>query len=104
MENAQAATYTTARPAAGEYPISQINCAAYLFYKDHKLLRLEPRNNGSRFVDFIFQKDATIIQDRVDYFEYQAVVCARSYAEALVELKRLAMEKLGGKRVNAATN
>jgi hypothetical protein len=77
------------------YSISQLNLAAFLLVAGHRLLYLKPcESRGHRFAEFIFERDDRIAEDRMRFYEHQAVVDARKYAESLVSLKRRAMEKL----------
>ncbi len=84
-----------ANPAESEvYSVTQLNLAAYLVVAGHKLLRVEPMGNGRRFCQFVFERNDRIALDRMGYYDYGVNVDARTFAEALVSLKRRAIEKL----------
>lgn len=85
-----------------EYPVSQLNVAAYLVLAEHRLLRLEPAGNGRGFCRFIFERDDRIAEDRMRYYEGQASVDAKAFAETLLELKRKAIQTLEEISMNAS--
>jgi hypothetical protein len=89
------------REQSAEYAVSQLNLAAFLVLAGHRLLRLEPVGNGRRFCQFIFERDSRIAEDRMRYYEGQASVDARGFAEALLELKRKAIRTLEEIPMNA---
>lgn len=82
-------------PAESEvYAVSQLNLAAYLVVAGHKLLRVEPMENGRRYCQFVFERNEHIALDRMAYYEHAVKVDARTFADTLVDLKRRAIEKL----------
>ena len=82
------------RGLSAEYPVSQLNVAAFLVLAGPRLLRLEPVGNGRRFCQFVFERDSRIAEDRMRFYEREGHVEARGLAEALANLKKTAMEKL----------
>jgi hypothetical protein len=76
-----------------EYSISQISCAAFLVCAGHQLLRLEPMGNGKRLCRFIFEHDPRIAESRMRFWEYQATVDPRKFAEVMTGLKKKAVDK-----------
>jgi hypothetical protein len=95
------------RPSPGEsevYSVTQLNLAAYLVVAGHRLLRVEPMENGRRFCQFIFERDKQIALDRMGYYEYNKHVDARTFAEELVKLKGRAIETLEENKRNGDKN
>jgi hypothetical protein len=84
-----------------EVKTSQLNCAAYLSARGHKLLRVEAAGNGHRFCRFVFECGPETQRDMDSYFEFRANIDARTYAHALAKIKRMAREKLEEETRNA---
>lgn len=92
-----------------KHMVRQLHLAAFLVTKGHKLLHLE-QSQQPGLVDFIFQYDTSINQDRSDYFDgnKNSLVAAREYSSVMAYLKKQAAEfkfnfKLNGEHCNGTT-
>ena len=104
LRETPAPTAASAKPSTAEYRVRQLNLAAYFLLVGHELVRLEPmRTATGQFCEFIFHYEPGIAMDRLAYYEHQAQVDPRLYAETLLGLKRRAIETTEESRVNAKT-